>query len=140
MNTNLICYKYSIFILFAGFIIPPPMIPDWWIWLYYLSPFHYALEGLMINELENTPFTCTQNEVYVSLYHYLSFSLTSYKGTHHLNTHWQTYHTPQATQGIPSAPPLTAKKSSSISPCTLKVIGSGFTSSFSPLALFSSWV
>eukprot|EP00026_Physarum_polycephalum_P000679 Phypoly_transcript_00680.p1 GENE.Phypoly_transcript_00680~~Phypoly_transcript_00680.p1 ORF type:complete len:1306 (+),score=176.26 Phypoly_transcript_00680:244-4161(+) len=56
--------SYSIFILFAGFIIPPPMIPDWWIWLYHLSPFHYALEGLMINELSDTVFTCTDPELY----------------------------------------------------------------------------
>ena len=62
-RTLIICI-YSIFILFAGFIIPPPLIPDWWIWLYYLSPFHYALEGLMINELSEMSFTCTPPELY----------------------------------------------------------------------------
>jgi ABC-type multidrug transport system permease subunit len=41
---------YGFMVLYAGFIIIPPAIPDWWIWLYYLSTFHYGLEGLLVNE------------------------------------------------------------------------------------------
>jgi hypothetical protein len=57
-------FRFAFFILFAGFLIPPPTIPDWWVWLYYISPFHYALEGLLINELVGTRFTCAGHERY----------------------------------------------------------------------------
>eukprot|EP00026_Physarum_polycephalum_P000882 Phypoly_transcript_00883.p1 GENE.Phypoly_transcript_00883~~Phypoly_transcript_00883.p1 ORF type:complete len:1263 (+),score=177.54 Phypoly_transcript_00883:79-3867(+) len=50
---------FAFFILFAGFLITPPNIPDWWIWLYYISPFHYGLEGLLVNELVGTHYSCT---------------------------------------------------------------------------------
>ena len=41
----------ALMILFAGFIIQEQSIPPWFMWLYYLSPFHYAYEALTINEL-----------------------------------------------------------------------------------------
>lgn len=36
--------------LFAGLFIPLANIPNYWIWLAYLSPFQYALEALVLNE------------------------------------------------------------------------------------------
>lgn len=54
---------FGTMVMFTGFIIPPTSIPDWWIWIYYLSPFHYALEAVMINELHDTDYHCTSSEV-----------------------------------------------------------------------------
>lgn len=53
---------FGTMVMFTGFVIPPTSIPDWWIWLYYISPFHYALEGCMINELVGTTYHCTPAE------------------------------------------------------------------------------
>ncbi|KAL3538335.1 hypothetical protein ACH5RR_001701 [Cinchona calisaya] len=41
---------YNIFYLFAGFLIPQPRIPKWWIWLYYLIPSSWALNGLLTSQ------------------------------------------------------------------------------------------
>ncbi|KFK23133.1 hypothetical protein AALP_AAs61551U000700 [Arabis alpina] len=41
---------YSIVNLFAGFVIPKPSIPRWWIWLYYLSPTSWVLNGLLTSQ------------------------------------------------------------------------------------------
>ncbi|XP_059652208.1 pleiotropic drug resistance protein 3-like [Cornus florida] len=38
---------YTMFNLFAGFLIPHPQIPKWWIWLYYLCPTSWSLNGLL---------------------------------------------------------------------------------------------
>ena len=34
----------SMFSLFAGFLISPSKVPDFWLWAYYLSPLHYVVE------------------------------------------------------------------------------------------------
>ncbi|XP_051146777.1 pleiotropic drug resistance protein 3-like [Andrographis paniculata] len=36
--------------LFAGFLIPHPQIPAWWIWLYYLAPTSWSLNGLLTSQ------------------------------------------------------------------------------------------
>ncbi|XP_030477545.1 pleiotropic drug resistance protein 3-like isoform X2 [Syzygium oleosum] len=41
---------YSNFNLFAGFLIPKPRIPKWWIWLYYMCPTSWALNGLLTSQ------------------------------------------------------------------------------------------
>ncbi|CAN7084495.1 unnamed protein product [Brassica oleracea var. botrytis] len=38
---------FSMVNLFAGFTIPKQKIPKWWIWMYYLSPTSWVLEGLL---------------------------------------------------------------------------------------------
>jgi ABC-type multidrug transport system permease subunit len=60
----LFIYRYAIFILYAGYIISPKEIPNYWVWLYRISPFTYGLEGLMINELIGTTYTCSSSETY----------------------------------------------------------------------------
>mmetsp|Transcript_17742 Transcript_17742/g.34989 ORF Transcript_17742/g.34989 Transcript_17742/m.34989 type:complete len:669 (-) Transcript_17742:275-2281(-) len=40
-------------LLFCGFLIPYSEIPFYFTWLYYLSPFQYALSGLLIVEFED---------------------------------------------------------------------------------------
>ncbi|XP_075657931.1 pleiotropic drug resistance protein 3-like [Castanea sativa] len=41
---------YTTFNLFAGFLIPEPQIPKWWIWLYYLTPTSCSLNGLLTSQ------------------------------------------------------------------------------------------
>merc|ERR1711939_987768 len=58
----------SIFSLFAGFIIPKGSIPNYWIWLHYLSYYKYPLEALAINEMVGQYFNCTDSEyVYIQV-------------------------------------------------------------------------
>lgn len=39
--------------LCAGFLIKVSLIPGWWIWVYWSTPFHYSFEGLLNNEFSN---------------------------------------------------------------------------------------
>ncbi|CAN6676743.1 unnamed protein product [Malus baccata var. baccata] len=39
--------SYAMLNLFSGFVIPRPQIPKWWLWLYYLSPTSWALNGML---------------------------------------------------------------------------------------------
>ncbi|KAJ0092905.1 hypothetical protein Patl1_24753 [Pistacia atlantica] len=41
---------YTMLNLFSGFIVPRPQIPNWWIWLYYLSPTSWALNGMLTSQ------------------------------------------------------------------------------------------
>ncbi|XP_064991162.1 ABC transporter G family member 41-like isoform X1 [Musa acuminata AAA Group] len=41
---------YTLFNLFSGFIVPGPQIPKWWIWLYYLNPMSWTLNGLFSSQ------------------------------------------------------------------------------------------
>lgn len=45
-----------LFFLFAGFFTA--VIPDWWIWLYWWSFFHYTFQALMVNEFSGATFVC----------------------------------------------------------------------------------
>ncbi|KAL5769502.1 hypothetical protein ACOSP7_013656 [Xanthoceras sorbifolium] len=41
---------YTLFNLFAGFLIPQPEIPKWWIWLYYLTPTSWTLNAMLTSQ------------------------------------------------------------------------------------------
>ncbi|KAI3473056.1 hypothetical protein Pfo_031083 [Paulownia fortunei] len=41
---------YTMFNLFAGFLIPRPQIPKWWIWFYYLIPTSWSLNGVLTSQ------------------------------------------------------------------------------------------
>ncbi|TYG75927.1 hypothetical protein ES288_D03G072100v1 [Gossypium darwinii] len=41
---------YTMLNLFAGFIIPKPQIPKWWIWLYYICPTSWAMNGMLTSQ------------------------------------------------------------------------------------------
>ncbi|KAL1220620.1 ABC transporter G family member 41 [Cardamine amara subsp. amara] len=41
---------FSMVNLFAGFVIPKQKIPKWWMWMYYLSPTSWVLEGLLSSQ------------------------------------------------------------------------------------------
>lgn len=47
-----------LFFLFAGYFISANAIPNWWIWVYYWSWFHYSFQALMVNEFQGEIFTC----------------------------------------------------------------------------------
>ncbi|PWA80245.1 pleiotropic drug resistance protein 3 [Artemisia annua] len=41
---------YATFNLFGGFLIPKPKIPNWWIWLYYMTPTSWTLNALLTSQ------------------------------------------------------------------------------------------
>ncbi|XP_010529759.1 PREDICTED: ABC transporter G family member 37 isoform X2 [Tarenaya hassleriana] len=41
---------YVNFNLFAGFLVPEPQVPRWWIWLYYLTPTSWTLNGFFSSQ------------------------------------------------------------------------------------------
>merc|ERR1711991_1285580 len=47
-----------LFFLFAGFFISAEAIPEWWIWLYYISFFRYSYQAMALNEFLGSTFTC----------------------------------------------------------------------------------
>ncbi|GMY22086.1 pleiotropic drug resistance protein 3-like isoform X1 [Fagus crenata] len=49
MITTILSF-YTIFNLFAGFLVPEPQIPKWWIWLYHLTPTSWSLNGLLTSQ------------------------------------------------------------------------------------------
>lgn len=40
----------TFFLLFSGFLIAKNKVPDWWIWVYYISPLQWAITALICNE------------------------------------------------------------------------------------------
>ncbi|KAM3219341.1 pleiotropic drug resistance protein 3 [Capsicum chacoense] len=41
---------YTMFNLFAGFLMPKAQIPKWWIWFYYLIPTSWTLNGMLTSQ------------------------------------------------------------------------------------------
>ncbi|XVE89504.1 hypothetical protein DITRI_Ditri20bG0002000 [Diplodiscus trichospermus] len=41
---------YKLLNLFAGFLIPQPQIPGWWIWLYYLTPTSWTMRATLTSQ------------------------------------------------------------------------------------------
>ena len=54
---------FTIFFLFAGFLIPKPLIRNGWIWMYYLSFIRYPLDFLLGNEFASVTFDCSDYPV-----------------------------------------------------------------------------
>eukprot|EP01087_Luapelamoeba_hula_P000440 TRINITY_DN1032_c0_g1_i1.p1 TRINITY_DN1032_c0_g1~~TRINITY_DN1032_c0_g1_i1.p1 ORF type:complete len:776 (-),score=126.55 TRINITY_DN1032_c0_g1_i1:171-2498(-) len=48
--------------LFGGFFLNSGNIPEWLVWLKYLSLFKYGFEILVLNEFEGLTFTCSSSE------------------------------------------------------------------------------
>jgi len=47
--------------LFAGYYLNANSIPDWWIWIYWISYFRYSYPAMLINEFSGSTFTCPTN-------------------------------------------------------------------------------
>ncbi|KAJ8906820.1 hypothetical protein NDN08_003306 [Rhodosorus marinus] len=50
------------FIIYSGYLIPLASVPDWFIWIYWMSPVQFAYRGLMYNEFTGLEFTCDEDE------------------------------------------------------------------------------
>jgi len=55
----------TIWNLFCGFLVPKINIPTFWIWLYWLSPIHYALEAITVTQYYCEGPTCPEIPVVV---------------------------------------------------------------------------
>ncbi|XP_015873783.3 ABC transporter G family member 31 [Ziziphus jujuba] len=42
---------YSLWNLLAGFLVPKPKIPGWWVWFYYICPVGWTLKGVISSQL-----------------------------------------------------------------------------------------
>ncbi|KAL3160198.1 hypothetical protein ABBQ32_010959 [Trebouxia sp. C0010 RCD-2024] len=54
-------YMYSLFHLFAGFVITQVNMPGWWIWVSYLNPIFWTVYGLIESQVYNLSTTITLN-------------------------------------------------------------------------------
>ncbi|KAG0750432.1 hypothetical protein G6F57_002743 [Rhizopus arrhizus] len=53
----------SILILFAGIMQPPSAMPRFWSsWMYWVDPYHYLIEGLVVNVMDSIPVVCDASE------------------------------------------------------------------------------
>jgi ABC-2 type transporter len=41
----------SFWFVFAGFFLPRPTMPPWWVWLFYTSPVAWAVEAVYVSQL-----------------------------------------------------------------------------------------
>eukprot|EP01117_Protostelium_nocturnum_P006316 TRINITY_DN227_c0_g1_i1.p1 TRINITY_DN227_c0_g1~~TRINITY_DN227_c0_g1_i1.p1 ORF type:complete len:1474 (-),score=463.74 TRINITY_DN227_c0_g1_i1:47-4363(-) len=52
--------------LFCGVLQPPSQLPYFWrSWMYPLDPFHYFLEGMVVDILNETKVVCTQSDYFI---------------------------------------------------------------------------
>ena len=58
---------FSLTLVFCGVLATPTALPGFWIWMYWVSPFHYLVEGLLATAIKDTAVTCADIE-------YLHFS------------------------------------------------------------------
>lgn len=61
--TALMGLVVMMFIVFSGFLLVKSEIADYFIWIYWVSPFRYGFEGLVVNEFSGTQFTCEDDEL-----------------------------------------------------------------------------
>ncbi|CAO3676817.1 hypothetical protein G6F70_002214 [Rhizopus microsporus] len=53
----------SILILFAGIMQPPSAMPKFWSsWMYWVDPYHYLIEGLVVNAMDSVPVHCGESD------------------------------------------------------------------------------
>ncbi|MED6182883.1 drug-responsive transcription factor pdr3 [Stylosanthes scabra] len=48
---SIVCSSfYTMLNLFSGYIVPRPHIPKWWIWMYYICPTSWVMNGLLTSQ------------------------------------------------------------------------------------------
>ncbi|OWZ09610.1 hypothetical protein PHMEG_00017659 [Phytophthora megakarya] len=71
------------FILFAGFVITKEQIPDYLIWIYWISPMAWSVRALAVNQYSDSSFdTCVYNDIdYCTNYNMTmgEYSLTTFE-------------------------------------------------------------
>ncbi|KAJ1915894.1 ATP-binding cassette transporter snq2 [Mycoemilia scoparia] len=56
----------TMMLLFSGVVQPYPVMPKWWRrWMYWISPLHYYIEGVVVNELKGQTVVCRPREFYI---------------------------------------------------------------------------
>ena len=54
---------FTFVVVFCGILVPPAALPYFWrSWMYWLSPFHYILEGFLAAATHNLPVRCELEE------------------------------------------------------------------------------
>ena len=51
--TAILVIIMSMMVIFSGFFIHQTNIPDWWIWMYWISYAHYGIAAMFINEFSD---------------------------------------------------------------------------------------
>ena len=59
---NIANVLFSLSLLFCGVLRGPTALPGFWIFMYYVSPFTYLVEGFLTTGVANAPVTCAANE------------------------------------------------------------------------------
>ncbi|KAL6855609.1 ATP-binding cassette transporter snq2 [Amphichorda felina] len=65
MLASLLVPIFFLFVVsFCGVVVPPMQLPTFWRrWMYWLSPFHYLLEGFLGAAIHKQPVECADNEL-----------------------------------------------------------------------------
>ena len=59
---NIANLAFSLTLVFCGVLATPTALPGFWIWMYWVSPFHYLVEAMLATAVKNTAVTCANNE------------------------------------------------------------------------------
>ncbi|KAM0962434.1 hypothetical protein ACFX2A_022042 [Malus domestica] len=70
---------YTLLNLFAGFLMPGPKIPKWWIWCYWICPTSWSLNGLLTSQYGDM----SKEIVIFEEHKTVGFFLQDYFGFHH---------------------------------------------------------
>jgi ABC-type multidrug transport system permease subunit len=55
----------AILLLFAGIVQPPAGMPYFWrSWMYWLDPYHYVIEGLVVSAMDGVEVVCRDSDFY----------------------------------------------------------------------------
>ncbi len=70
--------------LFGGFLIRPELFPDFWIFMYWLDPLHYVVEGLVVTQFnrDHTLVTLTGSGEVVTAHTYMHSFYTEWRYAH----------------------------------------------------------
>lgn len=62
-GNSLICTVLGAFFLFSGYFIPKESIPNYWIFMYYVSLYRYPLDFLLVNEYWSVKSKCFSRDL-----------------------------------------------------------------------------
>jgi len=64
LTANIMSFTLTVILmLFGGFFVAKPILPDWWVWMYYISFIRYSFDALMANEFAGVTFSCSEQEI-----------------------------------------------------------------------------
>ncbi|WVZ09670.1 hypothetical protein V8G54_014200 [Vigna mungo] len=71
--------SYTMLTLFCGYFVPRPQIRKWWIWMYYLCPASWALNGMLTSQYGDADQEISAFEEKKTIFQFLE----DYYGFHH---------------------------------------------------------